>query len=81
MLAWSGPASGSTTGVAFVRSFQRVPQGPSQPMPASSRMDPLLAKTKPIRNDRNTSVITDLKRKKKSYCTVVISTRGDGMRI
>ncbi|KAJ7403775.1 hypothetical protein WISP_149205 [Willisornis vidua] len=36
-------------------------------MPADSRMDPTLAKAKPVRNDSNASVITYLRRQRKSY--------------
>lgn len=51
--------------MASVRSWQKVPPCPSEPMPVSSRMDLLLAEIKPVRNDRKTSGITDIKTKKK----------------
>lgn len=56
--------------MASVRSWQKLPPCPSEPVQASSRMDPLLAKTKPVRNERSTSVITDLKRKEKVIAQV-----------
>lgn len=39
----------------------------SEPMPDSSKLDPLLAKAEPIRDDNNASVITYLRRQN-SYC-------------
>ncbi|KAJ7415060.1 Beta-1,3-glucosyltransferase [Willisornis vidua] len=44
-------------------------------MPASSRMDPLLAKAKPIRNDSNPSVITYLRRRKQVVGQMKIAAR------
>ncbi|KAJ7414001.1 hypothetical protein WISP_87221 [Willisornis vidua] len=52
--------SGMATGVASVKGFQKLCPCPVEPMPGSSRMDPLLAKAKPIRNDSNTSVTTEV---------------------
>ena len=52
--------AGGATGVASVRSCQKLPLCLIEPMPAGSKTDPPLAKAKPI----STSVITYLKRKK-----------------
>lgn len=51
---------------------QKLPPCPEDPVSVSSRMDLLLAKTGPITNDSNTSVITDLRtREKKLLCSNV----------
>lgn len=50
--------------MAIVRSYQKFFQCQTEPMPDRSRMDLLLAKAKPFRNDSNTSVITYLSKKK-----------------
>lgn len=56
--------------MASVRSCQRL----VQPTPAGSRMDPLLTKAEPIRNDNNAAKIT-YSRMKKRYCTDVPAAR------
>lgn len=57
------PGSGSSrgaTGVASVRSCQNLPLCPTEPMPASCRMNPPLAKDEPINNSGNILRLTDL---------------------
>jgi len=51
-------------GVGAVRRCQKLPPCPTEPMPASSKMDPLLGKAKPSSNGGGISVITWLRRKK-----------------
>jgi len=57
--------SGGAIGVAALRSCEKLPPYLVQPTPGSSKIDPLLAKIKPISNSGNTSVITYLRRGKK----------------
>ena len=57
---WQGFGSGGATGVASVRSCQKLPLCLTEPMPAGSKTDPPLAKAKPI----SASVITYLRRRK-----------------
>lgn len=45
---WQGFGSGGVERVASVRTFPKFPPCPTQPMPASSKMDPELAKAEPI---------------------------------
>lgn len=52
----------SATGVASVRSCPNLPPCLADPMPGISRMVPLLAKAKPIRNDSYVPIITYLRR-------------------
>jgi len=47
-----------------VRSYKKLPPCLTEPMPAGSKMDPLLPKAKPIRDSGSTSVITSLRRGK-----------------
>ena len=56
--AWQGFGSGRATGVASVRSCQKLPPCLTEPMPAGSKTDPLLAKAEPISNGGSTSGIT-----------------------
>ena len=56
---WQGFGSGEATGVASVRSCWKLPPCLTEPMPAGSKTDPLLAKVKPI----SASVITYLRTK------------------
>lgn len=53
------------TGMASVRSSQKLPPCPAEPRPASFRTDPLLAKAGPIKNDSNASDNRFKKKKKK----------------
>ena len=55
-----------------MRSCQKLPLCPIKPMPAGSKMDPLLAKAEPISDSGSASVITYL-RKGKSYCAAAIA--------
>lgn len=48
------------TGVASLRSCQKLPQCSAEPMTAGSRTERLLAKAGPTRNDGNTSVMADV---------------------
>ena len=66
--AWHSFDSRGATGVASVRSCQKLPLCPTEPMPASSKTDPLLAKAKPISDSGSASGITDLRREKTSHC-------------
>ena len=52
--------------VASVRSCERLPSCLTGPMSESSKMDPLLAKAKPISNGGSTSGITYLRRGEKN---------------
>ena len=52
------------TGVASVRSCWELPLCPTEPIPASSKMDLLLAGAKPTRDSGSASVITYLRREK-----------------
>jgi len=60
--AWPGFGGGGATGVASVRSCQKLPLCPTDPVPAGSKMDPLVAKAQPISNGGSASGITQLKR-------------------
>jgi len=51
--------------VASGRSWEKLPTYLIQPVPAGSKMDPPLAKAKPINNGGTASVITYLRRGKK----------------
>ena len=50
--------------VASVRSCWKLPLCSREPIPASSKTDPLPAKAEPISDSGNASVITFLRRKK-----------------
>jgi len=54
--------------VASVRSCEKLPPCLIKPVPASSKMDRLLAKAKPIRDGGSTSGITYLRRGRKINC-------------
>ena len=56
--------AGSTTRVASVRRCQKLPPCLIEPMPASSKTDPLLAKAEPISNSGSASGITYLRKGK-----------------
>ena len=55
---WQGFGSGGAIGVASVRSCKKLPPCLIKPVPAGSKMDPPLAKAKPISDGGSTSVIT-----------------------
>ena len=57
--------AGGVIGVSSVRSCWKLPLCPTEPMPASSKTDLLLAKAEPISDSGSASVITYLRRKKK----------------
>lgn len=67
-IGFSWPASGVGGGrvgsVASVRIYQKLSQCLTEPMPAGSRMGPLLAKSESVRNDSNDSVTKFLRRNK-----------------
>jgi len=54
--------AGGAVGVVSVRSSEKLPPYLIEPVPASSKMDPPLAKAKPISDDSSTSVIIYLRR-------------------
>ena len=56
--------AGGATGVAAVRSCQKLPLCLIEPMPASSKSNPPLAKAEPISNSGNASVIAYLRKGK-----------------
>jgi len=58
----AGFSSRGAKGVDFVRSCQKISLCPTDPMPASSKMDPSLAKAKPISDGGSISVIMYLRR-------------------
>lgn len=66
---------GGAIGVTSLKSSQKLLPYLREPLPASSRMDLLLLKDEPIRNDSNNAVVTYL-RMEKSYFTEVIEARG-----
>jgi len=59
--------------VAFVRSCDKVPPCPKEPMPAGSKTDPPLAKAEPISDGGSTPGITELRQRRKN--TVVKQQR------
>jgi len=65
-IAWQGFGSGGAIGVVSVRSCEKLPLCLIKPVPASSKMDPPLAKAKPISDSGSTSGITCLRREKKN---------------
>jgi len=56
--ALQGFGSGVATQVASVRNCQQLPQSLTEQMTANCKVDPLLAKAKPISDSGSTSVIT-----------------------
>ena len=54
--------------MASVRSCKKLPPCLIKPVPAGSKMDPLLAKTKPIRVGGSASGITKLRKGIKKTC-------------
>jgi len=63
--AWQGFGSGGATGLASVRSCEKLPPCLTEPVPVGSKMYPLLAKAKPISDGGSASVITYLRRGRK----------------
>lgn len=61
---WQGVGSKGSAGMASVRRRQELSPSPREPVSASSKADPPLAKAEPINNGGNTFVITYLKRGK-----------------
>ena len=57
-LMQQGFGSREAAGVAFVGRCQKLPPHPTESMPASSKMDPSLAKAKPISDVGSTFVVT-----------------------
>jgi len=62
---WQGFGSRGAIGVASVRSCKKLPACLIKPVLAGSKMDPLLAKAKPISDGGSTPVITYLRRGRK----------------
>jgi len=62
---WQGFGSRGAVGVASVRNCQKLPPYLINPVPAGSKMDPPLAKAKPISDGGSASVITRFKKGKK----------------
>jgi len=58
---------GGTIGVASVRSCEKLPPGLIKPVPAGSKTDLPLAKTRSISDSGSTSGITQLRRGKKLW--------------
>jgi len=56
-LAWQGLGSGGATGVASVRSCEKLPPCLIKPVPAGSKTDPPLAKAKTISNSADRCLI------------------------
>jgi len=54
---WQRFGNGWASGVASVRSCQKLPLCPMEPVPAGSKMDPLLAKAEPISDGGSASGI------------------------
>jgi len=63
---WQGFDSRGATGVASVRSCEKLLQYLIDSIPDVFKMEPLLAKAKPISDGSSTSVITYLRRGKKN---------------
>ena len=71
---WQGFGSGGPAEVASVRTCQKLPLCPIEPMPAGSKMDPQLAKAEPINDSGSASGIIYLRRGKKP-CTTETAAR------
>ncbi|KAK4810988.1 hypothetical protein QYF61_014460 [Mycteria americana] len=72
-------AEEGATGVASVRRRQKLPLCPTEPVPASSKMDPPLAKAEPISDSGSASVITYLRRGKNCCTTAARGERSENM--
>jgi len=66
---WQGFCSGGAIGVNSVRSCEKLPPCLIKPVPAGSKTELLLAKAKPISENGNTSVITDVRRGRIKNCS------------
>jgi len=77
--AWQGFGFRGSTGVASVRSCQKLSPYLIEPVPAGSKMDLLLAKGKPISDSGSTSGITYLRRAKKSAVGQQLRQRSETM--
>ncbi|KAK4830635.1 LOW QUALITY PROTEIN: hypothetical protein QYF61_012460 [Mycteria americana] len=66
---WQILGSRGASGVASVRRHLELPPCQTEPVPASSKSDPPLAKAEPINNVGSASVITYLRRGKKCSTT------------
>jgi len=75
---WQGFGSRGAIAVASVRSCEKFPPCLIKPVPASSKMDPLLPKAKPTSNGGRTSSITYIRRGRKK--TVVRQQLERGVR-
>jgi len=64
--AWQGFGSGGAIGVASVRSCEKLPPCLIKPVPAGSKMDLMLAKTKEVSDSGSASVVTYLRRGRKN---------------
>ena len=69
---WQGFDSGGHAEVASVRRQQGLPPCQTESVPASSKMDPPLAKAEPISDAGGTSVITYLRKGKKCYINCLL---------
>jgi len=77
--AWQGFGSGGAIGVASVRSCHKLPPCLTEPVADGSKMDPPLAKSKPISNSGSASVITYLRRGKKTVVKWLSRERSETM--
>jgi len=62
---WQGFGSRGAIGVVSVRSCEKLPPCVIKPVPDGSKMNPPLAKAKPISDSGSASVITYLRRGRK----------------
>ena len=72
--AWQGFGSRGAIRVASIRSCKKLPPCVTEPVPAGSKTDLLLAKAKPISNGGSTSVIFKKGKKKRCSETAVRET-------
>lgn len=63
---WPGFASRGAEGVVAVRRCWKLLPCPTEPMPAGSKTDPLLAKAEPTSDSGSTSEINTLRRREKT---------------
>jgi len=61
--------------VASVRSCRKLPPCPTEPVPASPKMDLTLAKAEPIRDGGSASGVTELRREESCCTTAICSQR------
>jgi len=75
---WQGFGSRGATGVTSVRRCEKLPPGLIEPVPAGSKMDLLLSKTKPISDGGSTSGITYLRSgRKKTHGEMAVRKRSE----